>query len=251
MTLAVAFAVLVGLAVGSFANAVAYRLPRGESLVSPGSRCPSCGHAIRAHDNIPVLSWLLLRGRCRDCRAPISARYPIVEATTGVLFGLVVAVCWPDATDIVLGLVLVAFLVPLTLIDLDERRLPNVLVLPAGVAAIVLGTVLDPGGEPERLLAGLAAGAGFFLVALAYPGGMGLGDVKLAAVLGLYLGRDVWVAIFASLVLGAIVGVAIMARKGVARGRKTAIPFGPFLAVGAVIAILAGPALTDAYLGGF
>ena len=200
---------------------------------------------------MPVVSWLVLRGRCRDCSAAISARYPVVEAATGAIFGAIVAVRWPDTTAIVLGLVLVAFLVPLTLIDLDLRRLPNALVYPCGALGLVLGTALDPGGEVERLIAGAIAFACFFVAALVYPAGMGMGDVKLAGVLGLYLGREVTVAIAAALLLAAAVGVAIMARKGVAAGRRTAVPFGPFLAAGAVIAILAGPELVDAYVNGF
>jgi leader peptidase (prepilin peptidase)/N-methyltransferase len=251
LTVAIVFAVLVGLAIGSFANVVAYRLPRGESLLRPPSHCPECGHPIRAYDNVPVVSWLVLRGRCRDCRAAIPPRYPLVEAATGVLFGAIVGVRWDDATAIALGLVLVAFLVPLTLIDLDVRRLPNALVYPCAAAGLVLGTALDPGGEPERLIAAAIAFAVFLLAALVYPAGMGMGDVKLAGVLGLYLGRDVAVAIAAALLLALAVGLAIIARKGVAAGRKTAVPFGPFLAAGAVIGILVGPQLMDAYLNGF
>jgi len=251
VTVTVVFAVLLGLALGSFTNVVAYRLPRGESLSKPPSHCPVCGHPVRRYDNIPVVSWIVLRGHCRDCHAAISARYPIVEAVTGTLFGVIVAVRWPDTAEIVLGLILVAFLVPLTLIDLDTRRLPNVLVYPCGAIGLVVGTALDPGGEVERLIAGALAFAFFFVAALAYPAGMGMGDVKLAGVLGLYLGRDVAVAIGAALLLALAVGIAIIARKGVAQGRKTAVPFGPFLAAGAVIAILVGPDLMDAYLNGF
>ena len=176
------------------------------------------------------------------------AALPAVEAGTGILFGAVVWVRWDDTTAIVLGLILVAFLVPLTLIDLDVRRLPNALVYPCAAIGLVVGTALDPGGEPERLLAGAIAFTCFFLAALAYPAGMGMGDVKLAGVLGLYLGRDVAVAIAFALLLALAVGIAIIARKGMAAGRKTAVPFGPFLAAGAVIAILVGPQLVDAYL---
>src|SRR4051794_26716557 len=250
MTIAVVFAVLLGLAIGSFANVVAYRLPRGESLSHPPSHCPSCGHPIRPYDNIPVVSWLVLRRRCRDCRTPISPRYPLVEAATGVLFGAVTWVRWDDATAIALGLVLVAFLVPLTLIDLDVRKLPNALVYSCAAVGLVLGTALDPGGEPERLLAGAIVFAAFFLAALAYPAGMGMGDVKLAGVLGLYLGREVGVAVGAALLLALVVGLAIIARRGMAAGRKTAVPFGPFLAAGAVVAILVGPQIVDAYVNG-
>ena len=248
MTIAIVFAVILGLALGSFANVVAYRLPRGESLSKPPSHCPVCDHPIRPYDNVPVVSWLVLRGRCRDCRAAISPRYPLVEAATGALFGAVVWVRWDDTTALVLGLILIAFLVPLTLIDLDVRRLPNALVYPCAALGLVVGTALDPGGEVERLIAGAIAFAVFFVAALAYPAGMGMGDVKLAGVLGLYLGREVAVALAAALLLALVVGLAIMARKGVAAGRRTAVPFGPFLAAGAVIAILVGPALVDAYV---
>jgi leader peptidase (prepilin peptidase) / N-methyltransferase len=248
MTLAVVFAMIVGLVIGSFLNVVAYRVPRKESLASPPSHCPYCDRAIRPYDNIPVLSWLLLRGRCRDCGESISPLYPLVEATTGVLYGLIVAVRWPDTAEIALGLILVTFLVPLTLIDLEVRRLPDILTIPAGVLAIVVGSALDPGGEVERLIAGGIAGLVFFVIAVAYPGGMGLGDVKLAAVLGLFLGRSVALAIFVALLLGLGLGVGIMAKKGIAEGRKTAVPFGPFLAAGAVVAILVGPEVMNAYL---
>jgi leader peptidase (prepilin peptidase)/N-methyltransferase len=137
------------------------------------------------------------------------------------------------------------------LIDLDVRLLPNAITLPAAVVAIVLGAVLDPSGEVERLLAGAAAGGFFLIAALAYPRGMGIGDVKLAAVLGLFLGRAVAAALLVALVSGVLVGVAIIARKGAAEGRKTAVPFGPFLALGGLVALLAGDLLVDAYLGTF
>ena len=147
-------ATLFGLIIGSFLNVVAYRLPRRESLSTPGSHCPSCDEPIKPWHNIPVLSWLLLRGRCRSCKEPIAARYPIVEALTAVLFAAVVVVHQNDTTMLVMGLVLVAFLVPIALIDIDHRRIPNALTLPAAVLALVLGTALDPGGEVERLIAG-------------------------------------------------------------------------------------------------
>jgi leader peptidase (prepilin peptidase)/N-methyltransferase len=244
-------ALLGGLVIGSFLNVVAYRLPRGTMLENSRSLCPHCEHPVRARDNIPVVSWLVLRGRCRDCGEPISRRYPLVEAGTALLFVLVVAAHHDDTTKLVLGLVLVAFLVPLALIDLDTRLLPNKLTGPAAVAAIVLGTLLDPSGEVERLIAGVAGGGFFLLAALAYPRGMGIGDVKLAGVLGLFLGRAVGAALLIGLVAGVLVGVAIMARKGVAAGRKTKVPFGPFLALGGVIALFVGEAITDAYVDTF
>lgn len=251
MIIAIAAAALGGLILGSLLNVVAHRLAHGESLTSPGPRCPGCRRPIRARDNVPVVSWLLLKGRCRDCGEPIARRYPLVEVGTAATLAAVVAARHGDAAQLTLGLVLVAVLVPLALIDLDTRRLPNRITLPAGLAAIALGTILDASGEPERLLAGVAAGAFFLLVAVAYPQGMGIGDVKLAAVLGLFLGRDVAAALLVALVAGVLVGALIVARKGMAEGRKTGVPFGPFLALGAIVALLAGGALVDAYVGTF
>lgn len=178
------------------------------------------------------------------------ARYPLVEAGTALLAALIVVVKGPDQ-DAVLPLVLLALLVPVTLIDLERRIIPNRITGPGAVLAVVLGLVLDPSGEPERLIAGLAA-AGFLLLALlAYPGGMGMGDAKLAGMLGLFLGREVGVAMFAALVLGTVVGTGVMVRKGVAAGRKTKVPFGPFLALGGLLGMLAGGPLLHWYLGTF
>jgi leader peptidase (prepilin peptidase)/N-methyltransferase len=247
----VSLSALVGLLVGSFLNVVAARLPKGMSLVRPGSHCPSCGIDVRPQDNIPVLSWLLLGRRCRGCAQPISARYPLVEAGTAVLLGAVAAVHAENTAQLVLGAVLVLFLVPMALIDLDTYTIPNKLTGPAALCAIALGLALDPGGEPERVVAGVAAAGVFLLAVLARPGGMGMGDVKLAGVLGLFLGGAVAVALFAALVLGTLIGGIVMARVGVAAGRKTKVPFGPFLALGGVIAVLAGDPLLNAYLGTF
>src|SRR5579884_2341607 len=169
-----ALATVMGAVIGSFLNVVAYRLPRRESLIHPGSHCPRCQAPIRPYDNIPVLGWLLLRGRCRGCAQPIPARYPVVEALTAVL---------------AVGLVLVAVLVPVALIDLDHRIIPNLITGPAALLALVIGAATGPPhGLVAQLIAGAAA-AGFLLVfALLYPAGMGMGDVKLAGVLGLFLG---------------------------------------------------------------
>jgi leader peptidase (prepilin peptidase)/N-methyltransferase len=174
-----AFAAIVGLIAGSFLNVVAYRLPRGESLATPGSRCPTCGTPIRPYDNIPVLGWVLLRGRCRACRIAIPARYPLVEGLVAALaIGVVLTTHTPR--DVTLGLALVAVLLPITLIDLHERVIPNKITLPAAIGAVAIGLVLAPSRVPEQLIAGAAA-AGFLLVfVLAYPRGMGTGDVKLA-----------------------------------------------------------------------
>jgi leader peptidase (prepilin peptidase) / N-methyltransferase len=242
-----AFAAVLGAVIGSFLNVVAYRLPRRESLVSPGSRCPSCGTAIKAYDNIPVLGWLLLRGRCRACGDAISARYPAIEALVAALAVAVVLVRH-SGHDIALGLVLVAILVAVALIDLEHRIIPNKITLPAAIAALGIGLVTRPSGVEEQLIAGAAAGGFLLLFALLYPRGMGMGDVKLAAVLGLFLGRSVAVAVLVAVIAGTIVGAAIMARVGVEQGRKTAVPFGTFLGFGGVVAVLAGPSLVHWYL---
>ena len=246
-----AAASLFGLLVGSFLNVVAARLPARVSLVTPRSRCPHCGIEVRPQDNVPVLSWLWLRGSCRGCSQAISARYPLVEAGTAVLLAAVAAVHGTDTAALVLGGVLVLFLVPMALIDLDHQIIPNKLTAPAAVAAIGLGLALDPSGQPERLIAGVAAGGVFLLAALARPGGMGMGDVKLAGVLGLFLGGAVAVALMVALVLGTIVGGIVIARVGAEAGRKTAVPFGPFLALGAVVGVLVGNEIMSAYLGTF
>ncbi len=250
MVIAVAFALLAGLVVGSFLNVVAWRLPRGESIVTPGSRCPGCAAPLRPYDNIPVLSWLILRGRCRACGAAISARYPLVELATGALYALVVI--GRDGTlEVVLGLLLVTVLVPVTIIDLEHRLIPNAITLPGAVVAVVAVVAIDTGFVAEQLIAGASAGGFFLLAALAYPRGMGMGDVKLAGVLGLYLGRAVGPAVLVALVAGVAVGALVIARKGAAQGRRTAVPFGPFLALGGVIALFWGDALVDTYLDRF
>jgi leader peptidase (prepilin peptidase) / N-methyltransferase len=246
----VSYAAVIGAIFGSFFNVVAYRLPRGESLSRPRSRCPGCQTPIKPYDNVPIVSWLALRGKCRACGSRISARYPVVEAVTALLCGLVVLAKGLDK-DAVLPLALVLLLVPVTLIDLDHRIIPNKLMIVGAVLAPALLLWVDPDALAEHLIAGVAAG-GFFLVAvLAYPRGMGVGDIKLAAVLGLFLGRAVGPAVFIALISGTLVGALIMARKGVAEGRKTAVPFGPFLALGGVVALFAGDAMVNAYLATF
>jgi leader peptidase (prepilin peptidase)/N-methyltransferase len=251
MPVAILPATLFGLLIGSFLNVVSYRLPRGESLSVPGSHCPSCDAPVKPWDNIPVLSWLLLRGRCRSCKAQIGARYPIVEAVTAALFAAVAAVHLHNTAMLVMGLVLVAFLVPIAAIDLDTKKIPNKLTLPAAVLAVVLGTALDPGGEVERLIAGAAAGGALLLPSLLAPGGMGMGDAKLVGVLGLFLGVWVLPAFFVAFASGTIVGIGMIVRKGVHASRKTPIPFGPFLALGGVVGLLAGNEIVNAYLGTF
>jgi leader peptidase (prepilin peptidase) / N-methyltransferase len=247
---AVTFAGVLGAIMGSFLNVVAYRVPRHESLIAPASRCPACGTPVRPYDNIPVLSWLLLRGHCRDCQVPISARYPLVEAGTALL--CIGAVLTHDTlAGVALSVVFVLLLVPIALIDLEYRIIPNRITALGAVLALLIGTVLDPSGEPGRVLAGAAAGGFLLIAALLYPGGMGMGDVKLAAVMGLFLGGTVAVAMLIALVAGVLVGALIIARKGAQVGRKTAIPFGPFLAVGALSALFVGPTLVDWYTNNF
>jgi leader peptidase (prepilin peptidase) / N-methyltransferase len=246
----VALAAFAGLIAGSFFNVVIARLPRHESLWRPGSHCPRCGHPVRAYDNIPVVSWLVLGGRCRDCKDSISIRYPLVEVLTGALFAAVVLDSGADR-HVWLGLALVCVLVPVTFIDVDHRIIPNAILIPGAIAAVAIVAATEPGELGEHLIAGAAA-AGFFLLAvLAYPRGMGMGDVKLAGVLGLYLGRAVGPAILVALLAGTLVGAVIIARKGAREGRKTAVPFGPFLALGGLVGLFAGPDIVDWYLNTF
>jgi leader peptidase (prepilin peptidase)/N-methyltransferase len=243
----IALTAILGAIIGSFLNVVAYRLPRSKSLVTPGSQCPGCDTPIKPYDNVPVLGWLLLRGRCRTCRTAISPRYPAVEALTAALAVAVILV-EHSTVDKVLGLVLVGILVPIALIDLDHQIIPNKITAPAAILAVAIGLALKPAGVPEQLIAGAGAAAFLLVFVLAYPRGMGMGDVKLAGVLGLFLGREVGVAIFVAVIAGTLVGAAVMARLGVQRGRKTRVPFGPFLALGGILALLAGPAIVHWYL---
>jgi leader peptidase (prepilin peptidase) / N-methyltransferase len=248
--MALAYTGVLGAIFGSFLNVVIYRLPRHESIATPASRCPGCGAPVRPYDNIPILSWLLLRGRCRSCSEPISPRYPLVEALTAALcVGAVLA--HDTAAGIALSVALILIVVPAALIDLEHRIIPNRLTALGAVLALVLGTALDPAGEPTRLIAGAAAGGFLLIAALAYPGGMGMGDVKLAGVIGLFLGSAVAPAILIALFAGVIVGAVVIARKGAAAGRKTAIPFGPFLAFGALVAVFVGQDIVQFYVNHF
>jgi len=247
---AVTFAGVLGAIVGSFLNVVVYRLPRHESLVTPASHCPRCGTPVKPYDNIPILSWLVLRGHCRGCGEPISARYPLVEALTAALcVGAVLAN--HSASTIALGIVLILLVVPAALIDLEHRIIPNRITALGAVLALGIGLALDPGGEPERLIAAVAAGGFLLLAALAYPGGMGMGDVKLAGMMGLFLGSAVAPAILIALISGVLLGAVVIARKGAKEGRKTAVPFGPFLALGALSAVFAGHQLVNVYVNHF
>ena len=266
---------IFGALIGSFLNVVVYRVPRGESVVSPPSACPSCGHAIRGIDNIPVVSWLLLRGMCRDCRAPISRRYPLVELGTAVFFSMV-GVWVPStltgdaSTDIpaarVVGLVLalIAFLylaavsVALALIDLDTHRLPDKIVLPGyAVGTVLLGSAALATGDYGRLLSAVVGLSSlwllYFLMAVLYPNGMGFGDVKLAGVLGLFLGWLGWgplaVGAFAAFLLGGVFALVLLISRRVSR--KGGIPFGPWMLIGAWLGIFAGESIWSWYLGLF
>lgn len=243
-------AFLGGLIAGSFVTVVGYRVPRGESIVGPRSRCTSCGRQIAAYDNVPVFSWVVLRGRSRCCGERISARYPLTELALGALYAATVAVLWDEPVEVALGLVFVTMLVAITLTDLDRRVIPNKILLVAAGVGLAIAAVGDPSSLPERAIAAAAAGGGLFLVALAYPRGMGLGDVKLAAVMGLFLGRNVAPAILVALLAGSAVGIFLIARDG-AEARKRAIPFGPFLALGGAVGLLAGDQLVDLYISTF
>ena len=245
---------VTGLLIGSFLNVVIWRVPRGDSVVRPPSHCPGCDRPIRPRDNVPVVSWLLLRGRCRDCGTGISIRYPAVEVATAVVFGVL---AWRFGFDGALPafLYLGAIGVALTMIDIDVHRLPNAIVLPSYVVAAVLLTVPAAAtGEWSQLLraalGGLVLFAFYFALAFVYPAGMGFGDVKLAGVLGIYLGWLGWGVLliggFLGFLLGGVVGGALMVVRRA--GRKSKIPFGPFMLVGALIAILTGQRIFDGYL---
>ena len=257
----VMFAGLFGLAIGSFLNVVVWRLPRGESLNSPPSACPSCGHAIRPRDNVPVLGWLLLRGKCRDCGEPILARYPLVEAFTGIAFAavaLVVGIEAPAVWALPAYLYLLAISVALVLIDIDHHRLPDRIVLPSiAVGAVLLAiaswasgdweALLRPGSAPRVCTRSTSSSCS------STPRGMGWGDVKLAAVLGLYLGWLGWgplaVGAFAAFLLGGVFAIGLLiARRA---RRRTPIPFGPWMIAGAWLDIAGGAALWNTYLGTF
>ena len=247
----VVLAGVFGLLIGSFLNACAYRLPLGISVAYGRSFCPACTTQIRAFDNIPLVSWVALRGRCRACGAPISWRYPLVEALTAALFAAVAFVAGPSAV-LPLQLLFVAALVLVSDIDIAEQIIPDVVVLPVAVVGLVGMTVLDPGGGHRWvwLVSGLGA-AGFLLASgLIYERlrgveGMGMGDVKLALCMGFFLGAAVIPALFIGFIAGALAGVVLVARG---RGSRTAVPFGPFLALGAVVALLYGDRLLQLYL---
>jgi leader peptidase (prepilin peptidase) / N-methyltransferase len=249
MLVAVLGAGVLGAAIGSFLNVVVHRVPRGESVVAPRSRCPTCGTTLTALDNVPIVSWLVLRGSCRHCGTPISPRYPAVELVTGVAFAAVVAIRGFD-DDLLLELPFLAVLIALAAIDLEHKLLPNAIVYPAAVWGIVATAIVDPSDLPEHLIAGAGAFTFLLLAALAYPAGMGMGDVKLAGAMGLYLGLSIIPAMLVAFVAGTLVGLAMMAREGLS-ARKKGVPFGVFLALGGVVGVLAGPELIDLYEDAF
>ena len=243
LTLA-AVALLPGLAFGSFLNVVAARIPLKRSVVHPGSACMGCATPLAWYDNLPLLSFALLRGRCRHCQAVIPWRYPLVEAVTALLvagcvlrFGLT----WDAAVAAFFCIALVA----VSATDIERRIIPNRIVLPAAATVFAANTMLHP--SVEWAVAGLGAALFLFVAALAYPGGMGMGDVKLALLLGVALGRTVPVAMMVGMISALVPSVILFARHGSA-ARKMRIPFGPFLALGGVIALFAGAAVLDAYL---
>jgi leader peptidase (prepilin peptidase) / N-methyltransferase len=234
-----------GLVLGSFLNVVAARVPLRRSIVHPRSACMSCGTEIAWYDNVPLISWVLLRGRCRHCSARIPARYPLVELATGLL----VAGCvWKFglSLDALVAAFFCAALVAISATDLEHRIVPNRIVLPAAVVVLLAQTALHP--SPEWALGAFGASFFLFLAALIYPAGMGMGDVKLALLMGAMLGRTVPVALMAGMISALLPSLVLLARHG-AKARKMGIPFAPFLALGSIAALFAGHGLLDWYLG--
>ena len=239
-----AIAFVPGLAPGSFLNVVAARVPLRRSVVHPGSACMSCSTPLAWYDNVPVLSYLLLRGRCRSCDAPIPLKYPLVELATALLIGACVLAFGLSAQAAVAAF-FCATLVAVSVTDLERRVIPNRIVLPAAAIVLVAQMALQP--SPEWALGALGASLFLFLAALAYPAGMGMGDVKLALLLGAMLGRTVPVAMMTAMLAALVPAIVLLARHGSA-ARKMGIPFGPFLALGGVVTLFAGDWILDAYL---
>ena len=239
-----AFVLAPGLAVGSFLNVLAARVPLRRSVVKPGSACMSCSEPIAWRDNIPLVSYALLRGRCRSCGVRISLLYPAVELATALL----VAACvlkFGFSGRAAVAAFFCAVLVTVTATDLTHRIVPNRIVLPAAAIVLVAQTALRP--SPEWALAAFGASFFLFAAAFAYPAGMGMGDVKLALLMGAALGRYVPVAMMAGMIAALLPSVVLFARHGGA-ARKIAIPFAPFLALGSLLALFAGPAILHGYL---
>jgi leader peptidase (prepilin peptidase) / N-methyltransferase len=239
---AVAFA--PGLALGSFLNVVAARVPLRRSIVRPASACMSCAQEIKWYDNIPLVSYAALRGRCRSCGVRIPLVYPFVELLTAVLIaGCVFA--FGLTAEAAIAAFFCAVLVAVSAIDLEHRIIPNRIVLPATVVVLLANTARDL--SPEWIAAGLAASGFLFAAALIYPAGMGMGDVKLALLMGVALGKTVSVALMLGMLAALVPGIILLARHGT-KARKMGIPFGPFLALGSVVALFWGHAILDAYL---
>jgi leader peptidase (prepilin peptidase)/N-methyltransferase len=236
---------LLGLIAGSFLNVVIHRVPLRQSVVWPASHCPACGEPIEPRDNVPLLSYVVLRGRCRSCKARISARYPLVEALTGVLFAGA-AYEFGLGPDLLSALALILALIALAGTDLEHRLLPNALVGPAALVGFTL-SVLD---SPERwwvyLVSTLAVAGGLFALAFAYPGGMGMGDVKMGGMLGAFLGPYAALAVFLGALCGAIIGGLLMVAGKMQR--RHALPFGVFMALGGIVTLFVGPELWGLYL---
>jgi leader peptidase (prepilin peptidase)/N-methyltransferase len=242
-------AIVLGLCVGSFLNVVIARLPEGRSIVTPGSACPRCGRAIAWYDNVPVLSFLRLRGRCRHCAGAISWRYPFVELATAALFALAV-LTRGVGPELAPALVLAAALVAITGIDLDHQIIPDVVTLPGIAVGLAFSLLLGHPRWMDALIGALVGGGLFFVIIVASRGGMGGGDMKLAAMLGAFLGwRPLLVAILTAVLTGGILAIALLALRR--KGRKDAVPFGPFLALGGLVALFWGAPLIDWYLGVF
>ncbi len=235
---------LFGVVVGSFLNVVIHRVPLRRSVVWPSSRCPSCGTRIKAFDNIPMLSYFTLRGRCRNCTARISLRYPLVEASTGLLFGLA-AYKFGLSWALMSALVLIGVLVALAGIDLEHRLLPNVIVGPAAVVGFAMSVAAAPGRWWIYLVSALGVAVGLFSFALAYPSGMGMGDVKMGGMLGAFLGPHAALAVFLGALLGALVGGLLIITGKVPR--RSALPFGVFMAIGGLLTLFFGQEVWGSY----
>lgn len=240
----VVFAALLGLVVGSFLNVVIHRVPLRQSIIWPGSRCPRCEAPIKSLDNVPLLSYLLLRGKCRSCGARISPRYPLVEALTGILFGLA-AYRYGLSLELLSALVLIGVLVALAGTDLEHKLLPNAIVFPATVVGLLLSVVLEPSRWWVYVLSTVGVAAALFALAIARPGGMGMGDVKMGGMLGAFLGLYALLAVFLGALFGAMVAGALMVTGRMQR--RTALPFGVFLSVAGILVSFAGPQIWGSY----
>lgn len=239
---------ILGAVTGSFLNVCIYRLPRKGSVVSPGSYCPRCDLPVRWYDNVPLLSYLWLKGRCRNCGERISVRYPLVELLNAVLY-LLAGLKFGIEPALLPALLFISALIVIFFIDIEFYIIPNVIVLPVAAVGLAAAIALNPGRWYEYLIAGLVSAAFFFIVVMLKPGGMGMGDVKMAGMMGFFLGWPVTVALFTGFLLGAVTGVALIIAGR--KGRKSRLPFGPFLAIGALVALFFGEFLLETYLGLF